>query len=42
MFIFENITSKSIKFKTKAENISGIELADLLAVPILFKHLDDR
>lgn len=36
------ITSKNIKFKVKQDGVSGVELADLLALPALFEILDSK
>lgn len=40
--IATRITSKNIKFREKSDNIPGLELADILAVPILFQLLEDK
>lgn len=40
--IAARITSKNIKFKDKSDNIPGLELADILAIPVLFKLLQDK
>jgi hypothetical protein len=40
--IKSRITSKNIKFKTKEDGVSGVELADLLALPVLFEILNTK
>ena len=40
--IANRIISKNIKFKEKSDNIPGLELADILAIPVLFQLLDKK